>query len=149
MSVCNVVKSLDNSLVFMFMKEYVLEKILMNGLSKMKPLQTFKIFIIMKLFILDRNSVNVSNVVKPVCYGIHWVPTQFKHQDNPNDKSLLVVNLLLINQDHKNILRSLAIDFCLYFLVSHVSNNFSLFISSRTAFQKFWFTYAYDYVIVN
>ena len=114
LSVCNAVMSLDNSWFFMFMKEYMLEKILMNGFSIMKPLQATIIFIIMKLFILERSSINVSHVVKPLCYGI----PEFQDKSNtrtPQMTKNFVVNFLLINQDHKNILRSLAIDFCLYF----------------------------------
>ena len=70
-STFNVFKTLGNSLVFMIMKEYVIEKIFMNGFSIMKPLKTSIIFIIMKPFILKRNSMNVINVVKPLFYGIH------------------------------------------------------------------------------
>ncbi|XP_052016351.1 zinc finger protein 431-like [Apodemus sylvaticus] len=55
--------SLDNYFVFVFKKEYMLEKILMNGFSIMKPCQTSIIIIIMKLFLLERNFVNVSSVV--------------------------------------------------------------------------------------
>ena len=61
---------LHNYVVFIFMKEYVLERNLMNEFSIMKPLLTSIVFIIMKLFILERNSMNVSNVVKPLCYEI-------------------------------------------------------------------------------
>ena len=66
-----MVKTLHNSVVFIFMKEYVLERNVMNVFSIMKPLYTSIVFIIMKLFILERNSMNVSNVVKPLCYEIH------------------------------------------------------------------------------
>ena len=84
--------------------------------------------------------MNVSNVVKPVCYGIHWVPTQFKYQDNSNDNNFFVINLLLINQDHKSIHRTLAIDFVRIFLVTHVSNNFPESVyQSRYCFGQFWF----------
>ena len=62
---------LNNSVVFFFMMENVLERNLMNVFSIMKPLYTSIVFIIMKLFILEKNSMNVSNVVKPLCYEIH------------------------------------------------------------------------------
>ena len=58
---------LHNSILFIFMKEYVLERNLRNMFSIMKPLYTYIVFIIMKPFILVRNSMNVSNVVKPLC----------------------------------------------------------------------------------
>ena len=89
----NVAKTLNNSVVFIFMKEYVLERNVMNVFSIMKPLHTSIVFIIMKLFILERNFMNVSNVVNPLCYEIHGVPTQFKHKDNANDKNILWSNL--------------------------------------------------------
>ena len=66
-----MVKTLHNPVVFMFMKEYVLERNFMNVFSIMKPLYTSIVFIIMKLLILERKSVNFSNVVKPLCYEIH------------------------------------------------------------------------------
>ena len=66
-----MVKTLHNSVVFIFMKEYVLERNIMSVFSIMKLLHTSLVFIIMKLFILERNSMNVSNVVKALCYGNH------------------------------------------------------------------------------
>ena len=62
---------LQNSVVFIFMKEYVLERNFMNLFSIMRLLHTSIFFIIMKPFMLERNSVNVSNVVKPLCCVIH------------------------------------------------------------------------------
>ena len=112
---------LHNSVVFIFMKEYLWVRNLMSVFSSMKSLNTSSLW---NHFLLERNSMNVTNVVKPLCYGTHWIPTQFKHKDNSNDKDFWS-QLDTHYQDHKNIFRSLAIDlfFCI-FLVSWVSNKF-------------------------
>lgn len=42
----------------------------MNIFNMAKPLHVSIVFIIMKAFILEGNSVSVSTVVKPLCYGV-------------------------------------------------------------------------------
>ena len=75
-------------------------------------------------------------------YNKNQTPGQLKRQE------IFVVNLLLINQDKKNVFRRLTIDFCLYFQsVTYTTTFLKVFISSGIAFGKFWFTYAYDHVI--
>ena len=144
---------LHNSLVFIFMEEYLLEKILMNGYSLMKPLNSSVVFIIVKPFILERNSMNATiNVVKPLCYGIHWVPTQLKHQDNPNDIFFCRKPATYWSGPKKYTqnLKYWFFCFCLYFPASHVSNNFreSVF-QFRDCLWVILVHYAYDHVIVT
>lgn len=52
----------------------------------MKPLYSSVVFFIVELEI---NSVNVSNVVNPLCYEVQWDPTQFKHKEMENIRNFL------------------------------------------------------------
>ena len=49
-----------------------------NAVSMVKLLHTSIVFIIMKLLILERNSMNTSNVIKPLWYGV----TEVQHISN-------------------------------------------------------------------
>ena len=55
--------------IFKGMKEFILERNLMNVFNMVTPLHISIVFIVMKVFLLERNSMNVSSVVKPLCYG--------------------------------------------------------------------------------
>ena len=60
-----MLSGLHSSVVIIFMKEYVLERNLMNVFNIIKPLHTSIFFNVVEQFILERNFMNVSNVVKP------------------------------------------------------------------------------------